>query len=232
MNVIEIQNISKSFLIHGKKQKDETPDVFWALQDVSFSIRQGAITAMIGPNGSGKTTLLRILARIIMPTSGTARMYGRVGSIIDIGSGFHPDLTGRENVYLNGVILGMDISGIKSRFDSIVAFAGVEAFIDTPVKFYSSGMYLRLAFSVAVHLDMDILLLDEVQAVGDEAFQNRCAIKLLELSREGRTLLTVSHDLDAVKERCSEAILLRQGVLIAQGSDVKGIINKYLNNEP
>ena len=223
MNVIEINALGKSFHHVVNHEKN----VFWAFRDITFAVKQGERVGIIGSNGSGKSTLLRVLARIISPTVGKACLRGRVGSIIEIGSGFHPELTGRENTFLNGVILGMEVGTIKKQFDRIVDFAGIESFIDTPVKYYSSGMYLRLAFSIAAHLDVDIFLLDEVIAVGDEAFQKRCFEKLVDLSSKGCTLLTVSHDLAMVQQLCNKVVLLEKSRLVTESYDVKDVIKKY-----
>jgi lipopolysaccharide transport system ATP-binding protein len=197
---------------------DDAPGVHWALRDVSFELKHGEVLGVIGRNGAGKSTLLKVLSRITEPTRGRAVMTGRVGSLLEVGTGFHPDLTGRENVYLNGAILGMDRSYVDRRFDEIVEFAGVAKFIDTAVKRYSSGMYLRLAFAVAAHLEPDILIVDEVLAVGDAQFQKKCLGKMSSVSKEGRTVLFVSHNLTAVRTLCTRAILLRQGRLIADES--------------
>jgi lipopolysaccharide transport system ATP-binding protein len=223
MNVIEINALGKSF----HHVVNHRPQVFWAFQDISFNVKQGERVGIIGSNGSGKSTLLRVLARIIAPTTGRACLRGRVGSIIEIGSGFHPELTGRENIFLNGVIMGMEVGTIRKQFDRIVNFAGIEGFIDTPVKYYSSGMYLRLAFSIAAHLDVDIFLLDEVIAVGDEAFQKRCSDKLVELSSKGCTLLTVSHDLVMVQQLCDKVVLMEKSRLVIESYDVKDVIKRY-----
>lgn len=189
----------------------------WALKDVSFDVTDGEVVGIIGRNGAGKSTLLKILARITEPTAGWADVGGRVGALLEVGTGFHPELTGRENVYLGGALLGMKRSDIERRFDEIVAFAEVEPFLDTPVKHFSSGMYLRLAFGVAAHLEPDILVVDEVLAVGDAAFQQKCLGKMEAVSREGRTVLFVSHNLPAVTRLCSRALLLDQGSLIEDG---------------
>jgi lipopolysaccharide transport system ATP-binding protein len=187
-------------------------DVIWALKDVSFEVKQGEAIGIIGRNGAGKSTLLRILARITEPTSGRAEVYGRVGSLLEVGTGFHPDLTGRENVYLNGTILGMKKREIDNKFDEIVEFSGVEKFIDTPVKRYSSGMRIRLAFSVAAHLEPEILIIDEVLAVGDAEFQKKCLGKMGDVAESGRTVLFVSHNLTAVQSLCHRAIWLNDGL--------------------
>jgi lipopolysaccharide transport system ATP-binding protein len=191
---------------------------FWALRDVSFEVMRGQVLGIIGRNGSGKSTLLKILSRITPPTEGEATIVGRVGSLLEIGTGFHSELTGRENILLSGTILGMKQHEINRRFDEIVAFSGVEKFIDTPVKHFSSGMYLRLAFAVAAHLRTEILLIDEVLAVGDAAFQKKCLEKMGEVAREGRTVLFVSHNLAAVSRLCSNGIVLEAGRVVAQGT--------------
>jgi len=192
-------------------------DLLWVLKDISFEVEAGEVLGIIGRNGAGKSTLLKILSRIIKPTSGEVDIYGRVGSLLEIGTGFHPDLTGRENIYLNGAILGMRREEIKRKFDEIVAFAGVAQFLGTPVKHYSSGMYLRLAFAVAAHFEPEILILDEVLAVGDAAFQKKCLEKMKEVSREGRTVFFVSHDLMSVQQLCTRALLLDSGHLLEDG---------------
>ncbi len=196
----------------------EGPGTFWALKDVSFELRRGQVLGLIGHNGAGKSTLLKLLARITEPTEGRATLYGRVGSLLEVGTGFHGELSGRENIYLNGAILGMRNAEITRQFDRIVAFAEVEQFVDTPVKHYSSGMYLRLAFAVAAHLEPEILLVDEVLAVGDTAFQKRCLGKIGEVAQEGRTVIFVSHNLSAVERLCDSALLLNHGRLAFQGS--------------
>jgi lipopolysaccharide transport system ATP-binding protein len=200
---------------------------FWALQDVSFDVTRGDVLGIIGRNGAGKSTLLKILSRITEPTWGTVRVGGRVGSLLEVCTGFHPELTGRENTYLNGAILGMSRSDIKRRFDEIVDFSGVEQFLDTPVKYYSSGMYMRLAFSVAAHLEPDILIIDEVLAVGDADFQRKCLGKMGQVAREGRTVIFVSHNLGAVGELCSRGILLEQGKLRFDGT-ARDAIHQYV----
>ncbi len=188
---------------------------FWALRDVSFDVEQGEVLGIIGRNGAGKSTALKIISRITPPTTGRIELHGRVGSLLEVGTGFHGDLTGRENVYLNGTILGMRRAEIDRKFDEIIAFAGVEAFIDTPVKRYSSGMYMRLAFAVAAHLDTEILLVDEVLAVGDLEFQKKCLGKMDEVARGGRTVLFVSHNMAAVRRLCGRGILLERGRVAA-----------------
>jgi len=202
---------------------------FWALQDISFEVEQGEVLGIVGRNGAGKSTLLKILSRIVKPTSGEVDIYGRSGSLLEIGTGFHPELTGSENVFLNGTIIGMKREEIKNKFDEIVTFAGVEQFLDVPIKYYSSGMYLRLAFAVAAHLEPDILILDEVMAVGDAAFQQKCQMKMKEISSEGRTVIFVSHDLMSVKNLCSRALLIESGKLEKMGN-VESVISTYLLN--
>ena len=200
---------------------------FWALKDVSFEMKQGDVVGIIGRNGAGKSTLLKILSRITEPTEGRIRIKGRLASLLEVGTGFHPELTGRENIYLNGAILGMSRAEIKAKFDEIVAFAEVERFLDTPVKRYSSGMYVRLAFAVAAHLDPDILIVDEVLAVGDSEFQKKCLGKMGEISqREGRTVLFVSHNLVAVQSLCNSAVVLRAGQMVFCG-DTSSAIAEY-----
>jgi lipopolysaccharide transport system ATP-binding protein len=200
---------------------------FWALTDVSFDVKQGDVLGIVGRNGAGKTTLLKILSRITEPTTGSVTQYGRVGSLLEVGTGFHPELTGRENLYLNGAILGMRKAEINAQFDEIVAFAEVEQFIDTPVKFYSTGMQVRLAFAVAAHLDPEILIIDEVLAVGDIKFQQKCLGKMEEIGSSGRTVLFVSHNMPAVSRLCTRAVLLEQGKLVEDGT-VTEVISKYV----
>ena len=209
----------------GKQNSEED---FWALKDVSFEIKQGEVVGIIGRNGAGKSTLLKILSRITEPTEGRITLRGRVASLLEVGTGFHPELTGRENIFLNGAILGMTQGEVRQKFDEIVAFAEVEKFLDTPVKRYSSGMYVRLAFAVAAHLEPEILIVDEVLAVGDAQFQKKCLGKMGEVARGGRTVLFVSHNMNAVETLCTHAILLDKGSLCAQSSDVRVIITGYL----
>jgi lipopolysaccharide transport system ATP-binding protein len=208
----------------SKKQED----FIWALRDVNFEIRQGEVVGVIGRNGAGKSTLLKILSKIAEPTIGRVELHGRVGSLLEVGTGFHPELTGRENIYLNGAILGMKRVEIKRRFDEIVAFSEVEKFIDTPVKHYSSGMYMRLAFAVAAHLDPEILLVDEVLAVGDAQFQAKCLNKMDEVSKGGRSILFVSHNMAAIQNLCCRTVLLEKGVIKFDGTIDEGIY-MYLN---
>jgi len=202
---------------------------FWALKDLSFEIRRGEVVGVIGRNGAGKSTLLKLLSRIIEPTEGWAEIHGRVGSLLEVGTGFHPELTGRENILLNGAILGMRRAEVQAKFDEIVAFAEVDTFIDTPVKHYSSGMYLRLAFAVAAHLEPDILLVDEVLAVGDAEFQKKCLGKMGEVAEAGRTVLFVSHNMTAVHSLCSRALLLQGGRASLEGSTTD-VIGTYLSH--
>ena len=202
---------------------------FWALKDVSFEVRQGEVLGIIGRNGAGKSTLLKILSRITEPTEGRIKIKGRVASLLEVGTGFHPELTGRENIFLNGAILGMHRHEIKAKFDEIVAFAEVERFLDTPVKRYSSGMYVRLAFAVAAHLEPEILIVDEVLAVGDAEFQKKCLGKMQEVSTGGRTVLFVSHNMSAVQRLCHRCIILDHGMMAASG-DTTSIIGSYLKD--
>lgn len=211
---------------NGHKSKTE---MIWALKDVSFEIKRGEVVGIIGRNGAGKSTLLKILSRITDPTEGYADITGRIASLLEVGTGFQPELTGRENIFLNGSILGMKHAEIIKRFDEIVAFAEVERFIDTPVKHYSSGMYLRLAFGVAAHLDPEILLVDEVLAVGDAAFQKKCLGKMSDVAREGRTVLFVSHNLGAVNQLCGSAIWLDKGCLELEGP-TEQVVTSYLSS--
>jgi lipopolysaccharide transport system ATP-binding protein len=202
---------------------------FWALRDVGFTVNPGEVIGVVGRNGAGKSTLLKILARITEPTTGRVRIKGRVSSLLEVGTGFHPELTGRENVYLNGAILGMRRAEIRRKFDEIVAFAGVERFLDTPVKHYSSGMYVRLAFAVAAHLEPDILLVDEVLAVGDAAFQKKCLHKIGDTVRENRTVLFVSHNMGAVVDLCRTAIWIDHGRLVRVGPAAE-VVGAYLRS--
>jgi len=201
-------------------------ETLWALKDVSFEVHRGEVVGVIGRNGAGKSTLLKILSRITEPTTGIAEIHGRVGSLLEVGTGFHPELTGRENIYLNGAILGMKRTEIDRKFDEIVDFSGVERFLDTPVKRYSSGMYVRLAFAVAAHLDPEILLVDEVLAVGDAEFQKKCLGKMGDIAGEGRTVLFVSHNMAAIQKLCCRAILLMNGTIGMQGA-VEDTISRY-----
>ena len=201
----------------------------WALRDVDLEIAEGDVVGIVGRNGAGKTTLLKTVARIVRPTTGVVRVRGRVGALLEVGTGFHPELTGRENVFLNGVVLGMSRREIRRRFDDIVEFAGVERFLDTPLKRYSSGMYLRLAFAVAAHVDPDVLIVDEVLAVGDAEFQRRCLGRMSEFGREGRTVLFVSHDTGVVGQLCRRAIWLEQGRVRADGPALE-IVDRYVRS--
>ena len=221
--------ISESFssLFHRNGHSRGQRESFWALKDVSFEVKPGEVIGVIGRNGAGKSTLLKILSRITVPTTGFAEIRGRVGSLFEVGTGFHPELTGRENIYLNGAILGMKKVEIERKFDEIVAFAEVEKFIDTPVKRYSSGMYVRLAFAVAAHLEPEILIVDEVLAVGDARFQRKCLGKMSEVAGEGRTVLFVSHNLAAVSQLCSRGILLSNGLITCEGS-IDEVVDTYV----
>lgn len=199
----------------------------WALDDVSFDVKRGEVVGIIGRNGAGKTTLLKILSRITKPTRGHAEIHGRIGSLLEVGTGFHPELTGRENIYLNGAILGMRKAEIDRKFDEIVAFAEVEKFIDTPVKRYSSGMYVRLAFAVAAHMEPEILIVDEVLAVGDAAFQKKCLGKMGDVARRGRTVLLVSHNMGALRGLCTEVIWIESGRMVRTGPPAE-VIDQYM----
>lgn len=248
MSIIEVENLSKKYTISHKKAgystlRDELVDIIkkpfnwvtgrkkgkediWALKDITFKVESGEILGIIGSNGSGKTTLLKILTRITSPTTGQATVSGRVGSLLEAGTGFHPELTGRENVYLNGAILGMKKKEIDKKFDEIVKFAEVENFLDTPIKRYSTGMYVRLAFSVAVHLEPDILLMDEILAVGDITFQKKCLKKMENVAKEGRTVLFVSHNMSAVRGLCKSAIWIEKGQIRQKGG-VDEVVRSY-----
>jgi lipopolysaccharide transport system ATP-binding protein len=218
-------------LTPGRKRKPSAAhEEFWALKDVSFDIQQGDRIGIIGRNGAGKSTLLKLLSRITEPTKGRISIQGRVASLLEVGTGFHPELTGRENIYLNGAVLGMSKAEIRKNFDEIVAFAEVEKFLDTPVKRYSSGMYVRLAFAVAAHLEPEILIVDEVLAVGDIQFQKKCLGKMQDVSQEqGRTVLFVSHNMDAIQRLCSKCVMLERGKLAAQG-DTADVLIHYLSS--
>jgi lipopolysaccharide transport system ATP-binding protein len=243
--IIEVEDLSKRYQLgvigatslrdslqhQWQRLRGRAPEAkageFWALRDVSFTVQPGEVLGVIGRNGAGKSTLLKILSRITEPTSGRAILRGRVSSLLEVGTGFHPELSGRDNVFLNGAILGMTQAEIRRKFDEIVAFAEVEKFLDTPVKRYSSGMYVRLAFAVAAHLDPEILIVDEVLAVGDAAFQKKCLGKMGTVAKEGRTILFVSHAMSAVRTLCHTAVLLEQGRLLFAGK-ANDVIDRYL----
>jgi len=226
-DVIRVDDVRMRFLLrHNRSLKElavaavrgkDLSNSFMALDGVSLSVGAGETVALLGFNGSGKSTLLKLISGVMRPTTGSVRVRGRIAGLIEVGAGFHPDLTGRENVFLNGAILGMDEATIRARFDDIVAFSEIERFIDTEVKHYSSGMFLRLAFAVAVHTDPEIFLIDEILAVGDEPFQRKCLARIRSLREEGRTLVIVSHDLDMVKQLCDRGIVLTQGELQFDG---------------
>ncbi len=205
------------------------PGAFWALRDVSFEIKRGEVVGIIGRNGAGKSTLLKILSRITEPTTGQAEIHGRVGALLEVGTGFHPELTGRENIYLNGAILGMTRREIQSKFDEIVAFAEIEKFMDTPAKHYSSGMYMRLAFAVAAHLEPETLLVDEVLAVGDAEFQRKCLGKMQDVAHSGRTVLFVSHNMAAINRLCERTLWIDSGQLRLQGP-TESVVSRYLTS--
>jgi lipopolysaccharide transport system ATP-binding protein len=210
-------------------QKNPTHEEFWALKDINFDIQQGDRVGIIGRNGAGKSTLLKILSRITEPTLGKVSIKGRVASLLEVGTGFHPELSGRENIFLNGAILGMSKTEIRKKFDEIVAFSEVEKFLDTPVKRYSSGMYVRLAFAVAAHLEPEILIVDEVLAVGDAQFQKKCLGKIEDVGKEGRTVLFVSHNMNVINRLCERAVLLSAGQVVVQGS-ADEVVHYYLNS--
>jgi ABC-type polysaccharide/polyol phosphate transport system ATPase subunit len=207
------------------------PKAIWALKRVSFEVKQGEVLGIVGRNGSGKSTLLKVLSRVTAPTEGEARIRGRIASLLEVGTGFHPELTGRENIYINGAILGMNKSEIRGKFDEIVAFSEVDQFIDTPVKRYSSGMHVRLAFAVVAHLEPEILIVDEVLAVGDSAFQRKCLGKMKDVAREGRTILFVSHNTEAVRRLCDRGIWLHDGAVQMDGA-IDDVLNAYSNRMP
>jgi ABC-2 type transport system ATP-binding protein len=226
--VIQVENLSKRFVLRKDKSIKERlvnatlsrqhREDFWALRDVDLTVSSGTTVGLVGPNGSGKSTLLKAIGGIIQPTSGTVRRRGRLAALLELGAGFHPDLTGRDNVYLNAAILGLTRRQTDKYFDAIVDFSGIEKFIETPVKFYSSGMYVRLAFAVAVHVDPDVLLVDEVLAVGDEPFQRKCMDRIKSFQREGRTIVLVTHALDQVAEICDRAVVLENGHVAVDGT--------------
>jgi ABC-type polysaccharide/polyol phosphate transport system ATPase subunit len=231
--VIRLEDISKRFVIRKDKSLKERivnfgrsnkhKDDFWALRDVAFTVESGNSIGLVGANGSGKSTLLKVIGGIIEPTSGMVERRGRVAALLELGAGFHPDLTGRENVFLNAAILGLSRKQTESYFDSIVDFSEIGAFIDTQVKFFSSGMYVRLAFAIAVHVDPDILLVDEVLAVGDEPFQKKCLAKIAQFKREGRTIVFVSHAAAQIEDICDRVIVLSHGSMVFDGAAKAGI---------
>lgn len=237
--IIQVENLSKRYFKNETRPHEfptlrdqflrvkKTKQEFWALRGINFSLEKGEVLGVLGKNGAGKSTLFKILSRITKPTTGKALIGGRVSSLLEVGTGFHPELSGRENIFLNGTILGMSKSEIKNQFSHIVEFSGVEKFLDDPVKYYSSGMYMRLAFSIAAHLQSEILIIDEVLAVGDAQFQTQCLQKIKELvNEEGRTVLLVSHDLTRIKNFCSQCLWLEAGKLKMQGS-AKQVISAY-----
>jgi len=244
--IIQVERLGKRYTIGERQQYLALRDVLarlvtapirneyrkqrefvWALKDVSFSVREGKVIGLIGRNGAGKTTLLKLLARITRPTEGHAEIHGRVGSLLEVGTGFHPELTGRENIFLNGAILGMGRVEIKRKFDEIVEFSEIEKFLDTPVKRYSSGMYLRLAFATATHFDPDFLIIDELLAVGDSRFQQKCLDRLKSFRAAGKSLLIVSHDLDQIRASCDEVLVLEEGRVLMQGDPENAIRSYY-----
>jgi lipopolysaccharide transport system ATP-binding protein len=254
-SIISVENLSKRYLLGRQRMKGDglrhslenalraplrwfrsngnlppSPQEFWALRDVSFQVRQGEVMGIIGRNGAGKSTLLKILSRITEPTDGRIRLKGRVASLLEVGTGFHQELTGRENIFLNGAILGMSKAEISRKFDEIVAFSEIEKFLDTPVKRYSSGMYVRLAFAVAAHLEPDVLIVDEVLAVGDSAFQKKCLGKMSEVAHGGRTVLFVSHNMGIVSALCKQIVLLERG-RVGRIGDPQTVIPLYLRND-
>lgn len=247
--IIKVENLSKQYLLGNRQQQNTTlseslvntlrsplkslkrkikssENSFWALRDVNFEVMPGEVIGIIGRNGAGKSTLLKILSRITKPTSGKIKLYGRVESLLEVGTGFHPELTGRENIFLNGAILGMRREEISKKFDEIVAFAEIEQFLDTAVKHYSSGMYVRLAFAIAAHLEPEILIIDEVLAVGDAEFQKKCLGKMDEVSKNGRTVIFVSHQMGTIAQLCQTAILLEKGELVMQDKAIR-VVEHY-----
>lgn len=239
---ISIKALSKKYTIGSKKEsslrntlssafrsRKKPKESFWALKDITFDIEQGDVIGIIGKNGAGKSTLLKVLSRITSPTEGKIEINGRVASLLEVGTGFHPELTGRENIFLNGTLLGMTRKEVTDKLEEIVAFSGVRKFIDSPVKHYSSGMYVRLAFSVAAHLDPEILIIDEVLAVGDSEFQKKCLGKMDEVASEGRTVIFVSHDLAAVRKLCKKGVLLEHGAIKTQG-EISDVVQTYVKS--
>ena len=237
---IQFDNVSKRFTLRHERRRSfqeaalaflrgrgNSREELWALKDVSFAVERGKTLGIIGPNGSGKSTALKLITRILEPTSGRIDVQGRVSALIELGAGFHPDLTGRENVYLNGSLLGFSRREMEARFERIVEFSELEKFIDVPIKHYSSGMHMRLGFAVAIHVDPDVLLIDEIFAVGDQAFQRRCLDKIGELKSQGVTILFVSHDLEAVQDLCDQAIWLEDGRIQAEGL-AREVVDYYL----
>lgn len=222
-------SLSTRLRLPSKHNQKPAREEFWALKDISFEVRRGEVLGVIGRNGAGKSTLLKLISRITEPTTGRAEIHGRVGSLLEVGTGFHPELTGRENIFLNGAILGMTRREIESRFDEITAFAEIEKFLDTPVKRYSSGMYVRLAFAVAAHLQPEILIVDEVLAVGDVAFQQKCLGKMSEVAHSGRTVIFVSHNINAVRQLTTRSLLIDEGRLVASGPSAE-IVGLYLDS--
>ena len=246
--VIKIENLGKKYFLGQNNQrysslreslsklpnffKDKSPKKdFWALQNISLDIKEGDRVGILGRNGAGKSTLLKVLSKITEPTTGTVKVKGRIASLLEVGTGFHPELTGRENIFLNGIILGMKRSEIKSKFDEIVAFSEIEKFLDTPVKRYSSGMYMRLAFAVAAHLDPEILLVDEVLAVGDAQFQKKCLSKMEDINKSGRTILFVSHNMEAIRSLCNKGIILSDGKLHKYADNIDEALSIYSKSE-
>jgi lipopolysaccharide transport system ATP-binding protein len=244
---ISLRDVSKRFRLYRGRRVSTVKDLFvrifvghggsglfsgeelWALHDVSLDLGRGRMVGIVGSNGSGKSTLLKVLGGILKPTAGQVSVRGRVSALIELGAGFHPEFTGRENIYINGVLLGLTRAEIRARFDEIVAFAGLESFVDSPVKTYSSGMYMRLGFAIAVTVDPDVLLIDEVLAVGDEAFQHRCVGKIQEFKARGKTIVLVSHDLGSIERLCDEAVWLERGRLQAQG-ETREVVGRYLDH--
>ncbi len=240
MKVVSVNNVGKSYILgranvqslsdiarNIRSRKNISEHEFWALRDVSFDVNEGEVLGIIGKNGAGKSTLLKVLSQITQPTNGEVKLQGRVASLLEVGTGFHPELSGKENVFLNGAILGMSKKEIRAKYDQIVEFSGVEKFLDTPVKHYSSGMYVRLAFAVAAHLEPEILIIDEVLAVGDMEFQQKCLGKMKEVAGGGRTVLFVSHNMSAIRDLCSRCILLESGQVAFEGSP-EAAVERYL----